>query len=73
MEMKKKVLIEGMSCQNCVRHVTEALSELEGISSVEVKLEEKLALIELLDTVKDEEIIAAVEEVGYEVLGIEAV
>lgn len=70
--MKKKVLIEGMTCQHCVHHVTEALSELNGVSKVEVKLEEKYALVEMENTVKEEEIKAVVEEVGYEVVGIEA-
>lgn len=40
--MNKKVLIEGMSCQNCVNHATEALSELNGISNVEVNLKKKI-------------------------------
>ena len=70
--MRKKVLVEGMSCQNCVRHVTEALSEINGVSNVEVKLDEKLAFIDVENTVKDEEINAAVEDAGYDVAGIEA-
>jgi len=69
--MNKKVLIEGMSCQNCVNHATEALSELNGISNVEVNLEKKYALIEADSNVKDAEIKAAIDEVGYEVVGIE--
>ena len=27
--MKKKILIEGMSCEHCVGHVKEALEELD--------------------------------------------
>ena len=37
----------------------------------DVKLEDKYALVEMEDMVKDEEIKAVVEEVGYEVVGIE--
>lgn len=69
--MNKKVLIEGMRCQNCVNHATEALSELNGISNVEVNLKKKYALIEANSNVKDAEIKAAIDEVGYEVVGIE--
>lgn len=70
--MKKRILIEGMSCQNCAHHVTEALSDLDGVSNVNVKLEEKYALAEVESGVKDEDIRAAISEVGYEVTGIEA-
>ncbi|MEG2018838.1 MAG: cation transporter, partial [Clostridium sp.] len=34
--MKKKISIEGMSCGHCVNHVKEALSELPGVTSVDV-------------------------------------
>ena len=70
--MKKKILIEGMSCHNCAHHVTEALSEINGISDVNVKLDEKYALANVEDNVKDEDIKAAIVEAGYEVVGIEA-
>ncbi|MGL4641880.1 MAG: metal-transporting ATPase, partial [Cetobacterium sp.] len=34
--MKKKVLINGMSCMRCVKHVKEALESLNGVEAVEV-------------------------------------
>lgn len=71
--MKKKVLIEGMSCNHCVHHVTEALSEIDGVSNVTVKLEEKQALIEVENNSLDEAIKFAIDEAGYEVVGIEAI
>lgn len=71
--MTKKILIEGMSCGNCVNHVKEALSELTGVTSVDVNLDSKSAILEAAQDVKDEDIKAAVDEVGYEVVGIEAV
>ena len=69
--MKKKVLIEGMSCGHCVNHVTEALSELNGVSNVEVNLEAKAALFDASADVKDEDIKFAIDEAGYEVVGIQ--
>ena len=31
--IKKKLSIEGMSCQHCVMHVANALKELEGVGA----------------------------------------
>ncbi len=69
--MTKKIAIEGMSCQHCVSHVKEALSELNGVTSVEVNLEGKSAVIEASGEVKDEDIKFAVDDAGYEVVNIE--
>lgn len=67
--MKKKLLIEGMSCNHCVAHVKEALESVEGVSSVEVSLEDNCAIVE--STAADEILKEAVEEEGYDVVGIE--
>lgn len=64
--MTKKVFIEGMSCGHCVMHVENALKELQGVSSVKVSLEGKVADIELSSDVSDEKIKAAIEDAGYE-------
>ena len=69
--MKKKLSIEGMTCQNCVRHTKEALEEVSGVSSVTVDLAGKNAVVECDDSVKDEILKEAVTEAGYEVTGIE--
>ena len=42
--MTKTVFIEGMTCHNCVRHVKEALQELDGARDVKVDLESKRLL-----------------------------
>ncbi|NLK74345.1 MAG: heavy-metal-associated domain-containing protein [Clostridiales bacterium] len=70
--MKKKILIEGMSCGHCVNHVKGALKELEGVVSAEVDLDTKTARLEATKDIKDEEIRSIIEEVGYEVVGIES-
>jgi copper chaperone len=71
--MTKKILIEGMSCGHCVNHVKEALSELNGVTSVDVNLAAKTAVIEASGEVKDEDIKFAIDDAGYEVVGIETV
>jgi len=68
--MKKKILVEGMSCGHCVNHVSEALKEI-GATEVEVSLERNLATAEVADSVTDEAIKAAIEDAGYDVVGIE--
>lgn len=69
--MKKKVFIEGMSCQHCVNHVTEVLKEITGVKAVDVDLEGKYAIVEADLQIDDGEIKNAIEEAGYEVVKIE--
>ncbi|MGV8980663.1 heavy-metal-associated domain-containing protein [Clostridium sp.] len=68
--MKKKILIKGMSCGNCANHVSEALKEIGG-KDVEVNLDKKFATAEISEDIMDEAIKGAIEEVGYDVVGIE--
>ncbi len=69
--MKTKVMIDGMSCGNCVAHIEKALSELDGADSVTVNLAEKMAEIESAERLDKKLIVAAVEEAGYTVTSIE--
>lgn len=69
--MTKKIFIEGMSCGHCVNHVKEALGEFNGVTSVNVSLDDKIAVLEGAVDVNDEDIKAAIDDVGYEVVGIE--
>jgi copper ion binding protein len=64
--MKTTIKIEGMSCDHCVAHVTEALKEISGVSSVTVSLKDKNAVVEHADSVGLETLRAAVTEAGYE-------
>lgn len=72
-KMKKKIIVEGMSCGHCVNHVKTALEELSGVSSVSVDLASKTALVEASCEVDNADIKAAIEDAGYEVVGIEKV
>jgi copper chaperone CopZ len=64
--MEKKVFIEGMSCQNCVRHVREALMDVKGVTEVvDVNLVGGFAIIN--GDFKDEKVKATLEEEGYKV------
>jgi copper chaperone CopZ len=54
-----------MSCQNCVRHVTDALAGLDDVQSVTVSLEDKTATVTSRDTLSLALATAAVEDAGY--------
>jgi copper ion binding protein len=59
--------ITGMTCGNCVRHVTEAVSSVEGVSSVSVDLETGTATVTSDGPVDDAAVAAAVDDAGYQV------
>jgi copper chaperone len=57
--------IEGMSCMHCVKAVTDALSQVPGVTDVrEVSLEKGAATVE--GSPEPEALVAAVKEAGYE-------
>ena len=63
--MSKTISIEGMMCQHCVAHVTKALTEVPGVESVNVSLENKNAVV--TGSADDKALTAAVKEAGYKV------
>ena len=64
--MEKKLNVEGMTCQHCVAHVTQALEAVEGVSKAIVSLDEKSAVVELSSDVADSALVDAVVQAGYE-------
>ena len=70
--MKKKLLVEGMSCGHCVNHLKTALTEdIQGVEVLEVSLEGKYAVVDIQDSVTEEALSAVIEDLGYELKGIE--
>ncbi|WP_405374306.1 MULTISPECIES: heavy-metal-associated domain-containing protein [unclassified Microbacterium] len=59
--------VTGMTCEHCVRSVTEALSDLPDVSSVVVSLDKAQAVVEHADAFDDVRARAAIREVGYDV------
>lgn len=58
--------VEGMSCGHCEAAVTEGLSALGGLSEIAVSAEEGTATFDNDGTVGDEQIIAAIDEAGFD-------
>lgn len=69
--MKKKILVEGMKCENCAKHVEEALTNVEGVEKVEVNLSEKHVIIDANVDLSDNTIRQAVNNNKYNVVGVE--
>lgn len=67
--MKKIINIEGMSCNHCVAHVKEALGGINGVSVLDVSLDNKNAIVET--EVENKILINAIEEEGYDVTSVE--
>ncbi|MBR1747916.1 MAG: cation transporter [Clostridia bacterium] len=61
-----KLEINGMMCDNCVRHVNEAIKEIPGVKSVNADRENKCATVTAKDGTDVEAIKRAVAEAGYE-------
>ncbi len=58
-----------MSCSHCVNAVTKAVTALDGVSGVNVSLEEKTVTVDYdADQVSLESITEAIEEEGYDVV-----
>ena len=66
--MTKELKIEGMMCDHCKKHVTTALSKMDGVTKVEVNLETKTAAVTMQHEIPMEEFGKVIEEAGYELV-----
>ncbi|GAA2545429.1 heavy-metal-associated domain-containing protein [Pseudonocardia hydrocarbonoxydans] len=63
------VTVTGMTCQHCVMSVTEEVTEIEGVSAVDVDLGSGRVTVLADRDVERGEIAAAVSEAGFELVG----
>ena len=56
--------VKGMTCDNCVQHVTKAVREVPGVSDVKVELASNSARVD--GDFDEKKIVEAIEEEGYE-------
>jgi Cu+-exporting ATPase len=63
--MIQTISVTGMTCQNCVRHVSQALNELPGVRSAQVDLDSGTARLETDREIPRTELTAALDEAGY--------
>ena len=67
---EKTLLIKGMSCGHCTARVEKALNKIDGVVAV-VDLDSNSAKLTLTKDVSDETLKTAVDNVGYEVVGVQ--
>lgn len=61
--------VKGMTCSHCVASVTEEISEIPGVTGVDVDLDSGRVEITSDAPVGDDAVRAAVDEAGYELVG----
>ena len=69
--MEKTLIIEGMMCPHCEKHMTKALKSLNGVTAKEVSHEKKCAVISSERDVPYEELDKAVTDAGYKLIRID--
>jgi copper chaperone CopZ len=60
--------VQGMSCGHCAGAVTRELSALDGVTGVDVDLEAKKVTVGSTRALTEDEVRAAVDEAGYELV-----
>jgi copper chaperone len=67
MSLKQTILaVDGMSCGSCVRHVEQALRELDSVTSVQVDLQTGKVVVDHGDGAPVKSMIAALSVAGYD-------
>ena len=65
MSETKTYTVSGMSCAHCVKAVSDEVSSVSGVESVQINLDTK-AVVVRGDVLDDAAIRAAIDEAGYE-------
>ncbi|MBQ9572970.1 MAG: heavy metal translocating P-type ATPase [Acidaminococcaceae bacterium] len=66
--MEKVLKVEGMTCGNCQKHVSNALAKMEGVTGVEVSLEAKTATVQATRDIPVAEFEKVIADAGYELV-----
>lgn len=69
--MKRKLYIEGMTCEHCVRRVKNALEDMDGVKSAQVNLDEKYSLVELSKDIDQSVFNEVIDDAGYDLTRLE--
>jgi copper chaperone CopZ len=65
-EHVQSYVVTGMTCGHCVASVTEEISELPGVESVDVVLDSGAVTVTSSQPLDQQAVRAAVEEAGYQ-------
>ena len=64
---EKQYKVPEISCEHCVRAITNELTSVPGIEVVNIDISTKVVTVRHTDEVSDEQIVATIAEAGYEV------
>ena len=70
-DLTVEIIVDGMMCMHCVSKVKEALSGVKGVVAVDVSLDDKKATLGITKSVAEEDLLNAIESVGFIPKGIE--
>ncbi|MFV0381179.1 MAG: heavy-metal-associated domain-containing protein [Breznakia sp.] len=68
--MKKILTIKGMRCENCAKHVYDALHGIDGIEA-SVDLANNTATLTLTKVITDETLQTAIVDAGYTLVSVD--
>ena len=63
--MEKRIDIQGMTCEKCVKRVKKIIEKHEGVSNVDVSLAEKEAVLACSSDENLAAIVKAINDFGY--------
>ena len=69
--MKQTVQLENLSCQNCVKHVTQHFLSMEDVSDVTVDLDKQTAEVIADRSLSAEDYQAVLSKTIYKVLAVQ--
>jgi copper ion binding protein len=59
--------VPDVSCEHCVKAITDELGSLDGVKHVDVDLDTKLVTVEADAPAQDADLRAGIEEAGYDI------
>lgn len=63
--MQKELVIEGMMCDHCKKHVEDALNAMDGVTEAVVDLADKKAVVTVEKEIPMDEFATVIDEEGY--------
>ena len=67
-QMQTTFKVEGMMCKHCQKHVHDALAKMDGVTAVEVSLENNSATVTATKEISTDEFAKVIEDAGYELV-----
>lgn len=58
--------VKGMTCGSCVRHINQALSVIDGVEHVDVRLRDGRVLVRHAPNLPTDKLVVALDDAGYE-------